>query len=110
MNAADKLYQQYQRDLRQLQDSCPHEQLTDWVEEWWAPDHSTGRRVRTCTNCNLVLMAQRACARCGKPFLEQELREGDGHQLPLGSRYCGPCFAAKLAHLPESSEHGALGV
>ena len=86
MNAAEKLYQQYQWDLKQLQDTCPHKQLTDWVEEWWAPGHSTGRRVRACANCNLVLLAERACSRCGKEFLEEELQEGDGRHLPLGSR------------------------
>jgi hypothetical protein len=34
MNAAERLYEQYQRDLRRLQETCPHEQLTDWMEEW----------------------------------------------------------------------------
>lgn len=106
MNAAEKLYQQYQRELKQLQDTCPHEQLTDWVEEWWAPGHTTGRRVRACANCNLVLRGQRACSRCGKEFLEEELKAGDGRHLPLGSRYCGPCYAAKVAHLPDPPEQG----
>jgi len=27
MNAAERLYEQYQRDLRRLQKSCPHEQF-----------------------------------------------------------------------------------
>jgi len=91
MNAAERLYEQYQRDLRHLQETCPHEQLTDWMEEWWAPGHSTGREVKACTNCNKVVQARRQCQECSKWFLEEDLKQGDGHLLPIGSWYCETC-------------------
>jgi hypothetical protein len=91
MNAAERLCEQYQRDLRHLQESCPHDQLTDWMEEWWAPGHSTGRKVKACTNCNKVVQARRRCQGCSGVFLEQHLKQGDGHLLPIGSWYCEAC-------------------
>ena len=92
MNAAERLYEQYQRDLRHLQDTCPHEHLTDWMEEWWAPGHSTGRKVRACANCNKVVETTRRCQVCHGEFFEQELTEGDGRSLPKGAWYCDICF------------------
>jgi hypothetical protein len=91
MNAAERLYEQYQRDLKHLQETCPHEQLTDWTEEWWAPGHSTGREVKACTNCNTVVQARRRCQGCSRWFLEQDLKHGDGRLLPVGSWYCEAC-------------------
>jgi hypothetical protein len=47
MNAAARLYEEYQQKLKQLQGKdCPHSDETDWMEEWWAPGHSTGRRSK----------------------------------------------------------------
>ena len=92
MNAAEQLYEQYQRDLARLQESCPHEQLTDWTEEWWAHGHSTGREVRSCTRCNKVVQARRLCQECFDRFLEEELLQGDGRLLQLGGWYCEPCY------------------
>jgi hypothetical protein len=91
MNAAERLYEQYQRDLKHLQETCPHEQLTDWVEEWWAPGHSTGREVKACTNCNKVVQARRLCLGCARAFPEKDLKQGDGRLLPVGGWYCEAC-------------------
>jgi hypothetical protein len=93
MNAAERLYEQYQKDLKHLQESCPHEQLTDWMEEWWAPGHSTGREVKACTNCNKVVQAQRRCQECSRWFGEEDLKQGDGRLLPIGSWRCDACHA-----------------
>jgi hypothetical protein len=97
MNAAERLYEEYQRSLKHLQETCPHEQLTDWVQEWWAPGHSTGRKVRVCANCNKVVQAKRPCQTCRGEFLEQELKEGDGRFLPIGGRYCEACYRSELS-------------
>jgi hypothetical protein len=92
MNAAARLYEDYQQRLKQLQDKdCLHTEETDWMEEWWAPGHSTGRKVKVCANCNKVMQAKRSCDDCGKEFLEEELQEGDGQTRPIGRRYCVSC-------------------
>ena len=97
MNAAERLCEQYQRELKQLQEICPHEQLTDWMEEWWAPGHSTGRKVKACANCNKIIQATRRCQVCLGEFPEYVLKEGDGRSLPIGVRYCETCFRRELS-------------
>jgi hypothetical protein len=104
MSAAERLYEQYQRDLKRLQDNCPHEQLTDWMEEWWAPGHATERMVRACTNCNKVVQAKRHCQVCLGEFPEEELKEGDGRFLPLGGWYCAACYPGELTRAREKQE------
>ena len=105
MSAAQKLHEQYQRELRQLQETCPHAQITDWIEEWWAPGHDTGREVRTCTNCEKFVQARRQCRKCGNPFLENELIEGDGRALPMGGWYCAACHVAALSGIETGESH-----
>jgi hypothetical protein len=104
MNAAERLYAQYQKDLQHLQETCPHEQLTDWMEEWWAPGHGTGRKVRACTNCNKVLQATRRCRVCLGEFLEEQLKEGDGRVLPVGGSYCDACYRSELSKAGDRRE------
>jgi hypothetical protein len=84
MNAAERFYEQYQRELKRLQDTCPHEHLTDWMEEWWAP--------------------KRRCQVCLGEFLEGELKEGDGRSLPLGEWYCEACYSGELSRAREKQE------
>jgi len=91
MNAAERLYEQYRRELQRLQETCPHERLTDWMEEWWAPGHSTGREVQACTECNKTVRARRRCYGCSRLLLEEELQPRDGRLRPVGSWYCETC-------------------
>lgn len=94
MNAAQRLYEQYQQDLKRLQDTCPHERMTDWLDEMWAPAHGTGRQVRTCVVCDLVIQARRKCHGCENWFLEKDLTQGD-RAVPMGAWYCDTCYQAK---------------
>jgi RNA polymerase subunit RPABC4/transcription elongation factor Spt4 len=93
MNAAERLYEQYQRDLKHLQETCPHAELTDWNEEWWAPGHSTGREVKACANCNKIVQVRRQCHVCTQWFAEEHLKQGDGARLAFGGWYCASCYA-----------------
>jgi hypothetical protein len=104
MNAADKLFADYQRKLRHLQEMCAHSRATDWVEEDWAPGHSTGRAVQLCADCNKVLRARRPCQVCGKLFPEEELRHGDGRAPPLEGRYCEQCHRVELREAEEAQK------
>mgnify|MGYP001057392803 FL=1 len=33
---------------------------SDWMDEWWAPAHSTGYLVKTCDRCHLELSRKKA--------------------------------------------------
>lgn len=93
-NAAARLYDDYQQRLHALQDACPHTELTEWIQEWWALGHATGRSVRVCVECNKVRHVKRHCARCRTELVDDAAREGDGQRLPLGAFYCAACYAA----------------
>jgi hypothetical protein len=101
MNEAERLHKEYKEKLKHLQEACPHEKQSDWIEEWWAPGHSTGRMVKVCSNCNKVLQGKRACHDCGRELVEDQLRSGDGHILPFGAYYCEACHTSAVKRAKE---------
>lgn len=54
MTTQQSLYEDYQRKLKELQESCEHLETT-WADEWWATGHATGRLVRVCDCCGLTV-------------------------------------------------------
>ena len=39
-------------ELREeLQGSCPHDEISDWMEEHWTPGHASGFLVKQCKRC-----------------------------------------------------------
>ena len=50
MTAKD-LYEKYQADMAELQSKCIHENVSDWLDEYWAPGHGTGSKVKVCEIC-----------------------------------------------------------
>lgn len=59
MTEQKKLWNEYQAKLEQLQESCPHTELSDWMEEWWAVGHSTGYFVKICERCGIIIETTR---------------------------------------------------
>lgn len=39
----------------ELQSSCDHEKISDWMEVHWAPGHTTGKLVKECKRCGLQM-------------------------------------------------------
>jgi hypothetical protein len=60
MNAAKRLYAEYEEKWKQLRETCPHAEWTDWMDGLYGPCHSTGNEVRLCANCELVLDRRKA--------------------------------------------------
>lgn len=54
MVSAKGLREEYSKDLKWLQDNCNHENL-EWMQDEFAPGHSTGKLVKVCANCEKVL-------------------------------------------------------
>ena len=50
-----QMRERHKKDIEALRTECKHEKLTDWMEEWWAPGHSTGRKVKVCEFCEKVM-------------------------------------------------------
>lgn len=55
MFTAQQLRQKHKEELETLQANCPHMKVTDWMDQWWAPGHSTGNLVRVCYDCEKVM-------------------------------------------------------
>ncbi len=51
----ERLREEFERKVTQLQKGCSHKVLSEWTEEWWAPAHSTGYEVKVCRRCNKVV-------------------------------------------------------
>jgi hypothetical protein len=53
MSKAKELRDEFEKDLKELQDNCPHTEST-WMDSMWAPGHF-GPRVRVCKECDKIL-------------------------------------------------------
>jgi len=54
----ENIYQmrgRHKREIEELQSSCKHKELTDWMEECFAPVHSTGYMVKSCKLCGKIV-------------------------------------------------------
>ena len=52
MNEYEKLKKEFDEKVKKLQDNCPHTELTEPLEIFWAPGHSCGYKARFCKRCN----------------------------------------------------------
>jgi hypothetical protein len=92
---AQLLREEYERKLSELQASCPHAELSDWIESVNDPEDIDARR--RCLECAKVIHAMRTCRRCGRTLTDDEARFGDGRSLAWSSVYCVECFATARA-------------
>jgi hypothetical protein len=49
-------------EIKNFERSCKHGKLSDWMEEWWAPGHSTGIMVRVCKRCGKIVESKNGYA------------------------------------------------
>jgi len=54
MSEMKKLREEYRQKISELQSNCPHTQISDWVDYYWAIGHSSGT-VRYCLNCEKII-------------------------------------------------------
>jgi len=57
----ENIYQMKERhakEIEKLQAECPHKRATKWIEEHWAPGHGTGRLVKMCHQCGIVVKSK----------------------------------------------------
>ena len=51
---AKELRAKFEADLKQLQDTCKHKEISDWMEYHWAPGHCSGK-VKICKKCEKTI-------------------------------------------------------
>jgi hypothetical protein len=51
MNEYQKLRAKFDKDVKELRDNCPHTELSEPGEVYWAIGHSAGYSSRVCLRC-----------------------------------------------------------
>lgn len=89
---ATQLRKRYERDLKLFQSVCPHEELTDWRQVYWAIGHSSDHLVQSCVRCEKPIHTKASCFSCGKEIIDKEIKRGDGKKTFASCKYCQTCF------------------
>jgi len=100
MKSYIELKKDFIKKVEKLQANCKHEDVSDWVEEWWAINHPTGWKLRVCMFCNKKISRKTLCVTCSK-----ELVEGVDVIKEVGSSwYCKECAPVAEAELKRKME------
>ena len=93
MITAKKLKEEYERKLKYLQESCKHNNVTDWLQQEWAPAHRTRYMVKQCNTCWKLVSKKTRCDECKKEIIDDEIKKGNGKpSTPYGGAWCNDCF------------------
>ena len=71
------------------------DELTEWLEECWAPLHTTGYQIRLCTNCDQIVHRKTSCWLCHQEITDNHIHKGDGRNVPAAN-YCQACLEMEL--------------
>ena len=41
----------HEKEIKDLQENCPHEEISDWMDYHWAVGHAAGYKVKLCKHC-----------------------------------------------------------
>jgi len=88
MSELEKLRKDFETKKQELQDNCPHTELSDWMDYQWAIGHSSGYEVKVCERCEKIIKRRTGCWKCGKVIEEDKIIFGDGKSTPLNTPYC----------------------
>lgn len=89
---AKSLREDFENKLKNLQENCKHEDLSNWIEEWWAPGHITGFMVKQCNTCEKIISRKTSCWECRKEIIDNDIKKGDGKTIPFGGNWCADCI------------------
>jgi hypothetical protein len=62
MTKIEEINERHKKEIEELRSNCKHKSLSDWIEEYWAPGHTTGFQVRVCNECGEIV--KRSHIRC----------------------------------------------
>ena len=72
MITAKELKEKYDKDLKELQENCKHEDITHWINSMYAPGHYGVWKVKQCNSCWKILQRMTSCGECGKDIILDE--------------------------------------
>ena len=99
MKTYKELKEEFDEKVKDLQSKCKHEDVSDWIVEWYAVAHPTGWQVKMCNICDKMVARKIKCVDC-----EKELIEGvDVIKTVSSLSYCEKC--APKAEAEEEDTH-----
>ena len=55
MENINEMRKRHNEEIEELQKNCKHEVISDWIEQQFAPGHSTGNYVKICNFCGKIV-------------------------------------------------------
>ena len=91
MSEISEMRKRHEIEIKKLQDDCLHEIVSRWMDECWAPAHSSGFQVKYCLNCEKSMVRRTSCRICG--IVTENYKPGLGTKSrPFGVYYCEKCI------------------
>ena len=50
-----EIRKRHTEEIKKFQDNCKHRSISDWMDQQWAPAHSTGHSVKLCNICEKIM-------------------------------------------------------
>ena len=92
MISAKKLKEEYERKLKDLQNECSHNDISEWMEHSWAPAHFSGFQLKQCNYCWKIIEYRTSCIACKIKFITKEQPKRNNclcdRCLKKGKYYC----------------------
>lgn len=104
MKTATELKEQYEKDMKELQENCKHKDISDWIIIYEFHGNDTGVKVKQCNICWKELEYKAPCEACHKEFTYVKRDWSTSQLCPTclkkGKYYC---YKHKKLH---SNRHG----
>jgi len=98
MKTAKQLKEKYEQDLKELQENCKHEDVSEWIKFMYAPGHYDIWNVKKCNICWKILQRMTQCGECGKDIILDEDKYKSLNYLDREERALKEGFCNKKCH------------
>jgi hypothetical protein len=88
---ADQLRRRHEQELAALQASCPHEDLSEWMEKW-NDRGPLDYDVRVCEECDKEVHIRQSCMRCQRILMDDEAKYLGEAAPGYHCAYCEQCL------------------
>lgn len=78
MSSYEELEKEFREKVKKLREKCEHEEISDWIEQRWAPGHPTGCEVKICKRCRVIVDKRTRCWLCGSFAEKSKWIESEG--------------------------------
>ena len=66
---AKSLQDDHEKNLKDLQSTCKHNDISNWMDHMWAAGHYSGYQVKQCNTCWKIISIKTNCNACRKEII-----------------------------------------